>query len=344
MSDRTLYLFQLRWPASWTEEFGRKARLEVEIGFGSGDFLSSIAMQKPHANIVGLDISLPYLRKAERRLVQRDIRNVLLVQSAAEAALWLLFPTASISALHINFPDPWPKAAHHKRRLIDKRFLHLAATRMRSDGNINLATDHDQYAQWIAEQFLGSPYFQSYSSQPYVTYDKERVQTKYERKALRNGRRCYYFKWLRNDLDAPNEFPIPLELPMPHVVLRIPISLQEIESRFVPQQWSYGTTTVRLIEVYSSLAREKLVADIYVDEQPADQRVLILIRQRSAGELLLQLHDTGFPRPTAGIHLAIFLLTEWLASLHPDARPVRHNLRLPERAKSLDPWAGDAGP
>ena len=318
---------RLPWPTPWAEIFGRPAPLLVEIGFGSGHFLVGLAQKRPDANVLGVEISLPSLRRGQRKIQQAGLGNVRLVQADARLLLQALYEPATISGVYINFPDPWPKARHQHRRLISQPFLHLAATRLAPDAHLNIATDHAEYAAAIAQCLVQTPYFDSRQDAPFTTRDNERPRTKYELIALAEGRTCHYFKWQRNDTPAPNTFPVPKEHPMPHVVLRSPLSLAEIGRRIPPDPVSTDDTHVSYLEAYHSLNEEKLFVEAYVKEEPMVQRVGLVIRQREPGEFVISLHEVGFPRPTAGIHLAIAHLAEWIIDLHSASQLIHTNLR-----------------
>ena len=317
---------RLPWPVNWEEIYGRSAPLLVEIGFGSGHFLIDWARKRPDANVLGLEISLPSLRKGGSKIRNAGLKNVGVVRGGARLVLQALFPPASIAEIQINFPDPWPRERHHSRRLISDGFLHLAATRLIPGGFLLIATDHTDYAGWIAARLERSPYFTSHLPATYVTRDEERSRTKYERLALDEGRLCYYFKWRRNGKTAVNTFPIPQELPMPHVILRSPVDLLEIGHRFKPQHYSSGDLHVKLLETYQSCYDQKLLVEAYVNETPLAQRVGLSVRRRPTGELVIGLHEVGFPRPTRGIQLAIVHLAQWIVSLHPDSAVETSNI------------------
>ncbi|HEX6383721.1 MAG TPA: hypothetical protein VF177_03525, partial [Anaerolineae bacterium] len=240
----------------------------------------------------------------------------------------------TINAVYVNFPDPWPKARHQRRRLISQPFLHLAATRMVTAAHLDIATDHAEYAAAIAACLAQTPYFDSRLEMPYTTEDQERPRTKYERTALAEGRTCYYFKWQRNERPVPNVFPVPEELPMPHVVLRSPLDLAEVGRRLPPDQVSAGEIQASFLEVYRSLNEEKLFVEAYVKEEPLSQRVGLVIRQREPGEFVISLHEVGFPRPTSGIHLAIAYLAGWIMDLHSESQIVHSNLQQAVKRKT----------
>jgi hypothetical protein len=113
---------------------------------------------------------------------------------------------------------------------------------------------------------------------------------------------------------------------MPHVIMNSPLSLTEIGRRFKRQQTSDGDIHIKMLEMYQSFYDEKLLVETYVNEAPLSQRVGIAIARRQTGELIVGLHDVGFPRPTRGIQLAIAHLAQWVLSLHPDSAIVTSNI------------------
>lgn len=312
------HTLRLPWPAPWEDMFGREGSLFAEIGFGNGRTLLALARQQPDINLIGLEISLPALRKAAARLERKAVTNVRLVQGSGLAFLWALCAPQSLSGLIINFPDPWPKANHHHRRLINDRFLELAATRLRAGATLDIATDHVAYAEVITTCLQNTPCFDSRLDDPFVTEDLQRVRTKYETKALAAGHHCHYFKWQRNDQPAWGVFPAPQEIPMPHVVFHAPLTLDEVVARFQPRYETTASAEIKFIEIYRSAHHEELLIETYVSEEPQSQRVGLSLRVRRTGDWVLGLHEFGFPRPTAGVHQALGAMAAWLSSLHPD--------------------------
>ena len=318
-----LHSLRLDWPVDWTAVFGRSAPLLMEIGFGGADFLVDLTESRPEANVIGVELSLPSLKKGAKKLQAGDLRNGRVVQGAGQLVLWALCLPDSLDEVYINFPDPWPKERHHGRRLISDTFLHLLATRLKAGGRLDIATDHADYAAWIVRHLERSPYFASRLPATYVNEDPERITTKYEQKGFDEGRAGHYFKWRRTETPAPNLFPIPKELPMPHVVLHSPLSLEEISRRFTPQSARSENARIELLEMFQSTRDGKLLVEAYVREEPLAQRVGLTIRRREPGDMVVGLHEVGFPRPTPGIQLAIAHLAQWVVGLDPASEIVR---------------------
>jgi tRNA (guanine-N7-)-methyltransferase len=352
VNDYTLTANQLPWPAEWAAIFGRQAPLFVEIGFGNAGFLVDLGSRRPEANILGLEISRPSLLKAERKLNRASLDNVRLIQATAQFVIWALCRTESIQDVYVNFPDPWPRESHHWRRLISDKFLHLLATRMIANGRLNIATDHSDYASWISDHLARCPYFDSCQDGPVSHDDPARFRTKYEQKAQVAGSLCYYFQWQRNAVPVTEPIAMLQELPMPHVILEGPDNLSGIARHFQPQDWLYssvetGTIVVRLIDLYVSQGHPTLVIDTFIGEgpfggrlesgqvelgppaeRPLEQRLLLAITRRADGNILIRLQETGFPRPTRGVHFALDRLADWLSSLDPPFKRVRDNLHF----------------
>lgn len=334
MVSPLLYEETLPWPTEWTAVFQRDAPLLLEIGFGSGHFLVDLAQKRPSANVLGVEIAIPSLRRAARKVQHAGLRNVRLLQSNAWYLLWALVAPHTVHETYINFPDPWPKSGHHHRRLIGERFLHLLATRMIPGGALEIATDHADYAAAITAALLATPYFSSRLPTPFVTEDLTRLRTKYERTAIAAGRTCHYYKWQRNETPAPDIFPVPQEVSMPHVVIQSPLSLAQIAARFQPLEAAQNGRdddhrngrSISLLAAYLATDGERLLFETYVKEEPLAQRIGLEMRRRPTGDFVVSLHQIGFPRVTAGVHHAVARLAAWVQSLHPQTQIAHHNL------------------
>lgn len=320
---------RLDWPTDWAALFGRSAPLFMEIGFGNAQFLIGWAQRHPEANVLGVEISLPSIRKAEKKIRTQGLANVRVVQGDARAVLWGAMQVDDLTAVYLNFPDPWHKAGHHHRKLINDDFLHLLATRLQTDGTLDIATDDPGYQEHIADCLRRTPYFTSRTEALFATDDPNRIRTKYELKALQEGRTCHYFQFRRNTAVAPNLFPTPKEFPMPHAIIHTPLSLPDIAARYQPPiEASEGEIHLRYLRLYQGVSDEMLLLETHVVEEPLPQRVALFIQQRpTAGEYMVGLHELGFPRPTVGVHRAIAHLTAWLVAQHPDTAVKHHNLQ-----------------
>ncbi len=321
-----LHPTQLPWPVNWNETFGEGVPILLEIGFGNGRFLANLALERPDAGIIGIEISSPSIKKAQFLIEELKHRNVRIVRAPAQLTVWILFEIGSIEGVYINFPDPWPKSKHHKRRLISEQFLQLLAARMAEGAHLDIATDHPEYAVWISERLNQSPFFSSRLRSTYIQFEPDRIPTKYEQKAITENSECFFFKWKRNQVKAAEAFPIPKEFPMPHVILDMTINIDELGQRLGPFQRQVGEISVRTAEYFKSVQANTLLCDAFVSDQHLDQRIMLAVILREAGDTIIQVHGTGYPRPTEGVKLAIRYLVEEIVKIDPRSSILRHNL------------------
>src|SRR5690606_38155704 len=141
--------------------FGRAAPFGVEIGFGMGHALIDWALTRPDWNLLGIDVYEPGIGSALLGIERHGLGNVRLVEGDAEQVLERCIAPDSVDEVRIFFPDPWPKKRHHKRRLVQPGFVALLARRLRPGGLVWLATDWEEYAQWITAVFAAEPAFEA---------------------------------------------------------------------------------------------------------------------------------------------------------------------------------------
>ncbi|HXN10511.1 MAG TPA: tRNA (guanosine(46)-N7)-methyltransferase TrmB, partial [Steroidobacteraceae bacterium] len=126
--------------------FGRRAHRTLEIGFGNGEHLLECARAAPERDFLGVEVHRPGVGHLLLGATQAGISNLRVLAHDAVEVLELQIPPASLDALQLLFPDPWPKKRHHKRRLVSPQFADLVASRLRSGAHIHLATDWEPYA------------------------------------------------------------------------------------------------------------------------------------------------------------------------------------------------------
>jgi tRNA (guanine-N7-)-methyltransferase len=131
------------WDASAL--FGREAPLEVEVGSGKGLFLQNAACAAPERDFLGTELAFRYAQFSAYRLAKRGIANARVAQGDALALFRERIPDASLAAVHVYFPDPWWKARHHKRRVMNEAFLADAARTLAPGGRLHFWTDVREY-------------------------------------------------------------------------------------------------------------------------------------------------------------------------------------------------------
>src|SRR2546423_280538 len=153
-----LELTDLSKPIDWKTLFGNDGPVELEIGMGKGTFITDQAKSRPDTNFFGIEWARWFWRYASDRLRRAGSTNARTVRAEASYFLTEFVPPESISVLHIYFPDPWPKARHHKRRLIQPKFVPLAERVLRVGGRLQIVTDHQGYFEENIEQCVrGAP-------------------------------------------------------------------------------------------------------------------------------------------------------------------------------------------
>jgi len=171
----------------WQILFGREAPRILEIGFGMGDALISMARAHPEMDFIGIEVHLPGVGACLRAIREFNLTNIRLFSEDAQAVLQK-FPPQSIDKVFLLFSDPWPKRKHHKRRLVQPLFVKKVASILKSQGIFHLATDWQPYAEHMFEILEGSD-FVNCEATPY------RPETKFERRGREKGHLIWDFAY-----------------------------------------------------------------------------------------------------------------------------------------------------
>lgn len=131
--------------------FGTEAPLILEIGCGTGTSTLAMAHCEPHVNVIAVEVYRRGLAQLLCAIEREDVGNIRLIRGHAVDVLEYLITPGSLTGVRVFFPDPWPKARHHKRRLLQPSTVALIADRLRPGGVLHAATDHPGYAAQIAE-------------------------------------------------------------------------------------------------------------------------------------------------------------------------------------------------
>ncbi len=174
--------------------------LVVEIGFGRGEFVLDLAATDPETAFVAIEYSAKRVLKMARRLARTELRNLRLVEAPAEELLRDGLAASSVKCFWINFPDPWPKKRHFKRRLIQPALVRELARCLVSDGVLNVATDHAGYAEWIDEALRGEPQLANcFAPDPFRAEVPGRKPTAYELEWRSLGRALHFFSYAKRE-------------------------------------------------------------------------------------------------------------------------------------------------
>jgi len=175
---------RLNWESDW-EAQGRRI---VEIGFGMGDSLLTMAETAPVDRFLGIEVHTPGVGRLLGQALERDIANIRVYAEDAMVVLEDCIPKGSVDILQIFFPDPWHKKRHHKRRLIQPAFIAKASALLAPGGRIHLATDWMPYAEDMLTVLQAEPTLRNTAETgDYVPRPSWRPETKFERRGTKLG-------------------------------------------------------------------------------------------------------------------------------------------------------------
>ena len=179
--------------------FGDARDLNLEIGFGNGDSLVQMAAAAPQAGYIGIEVHRPGVGHALLAAAAAGLDNLRLIRHDAVAILRDHVADGTLARVQIYFPDPWPKARHHKRRIVQRAFTDLIWRKLRAGGEIHCATDWAAYAEWMRDVFAGDPKWHNLgNADGYAPRPEWRPQTKFERRGERLGHGVWDLRYRKN--------------------------------------------------------------------------------------------------------------------------------------------------
>ena len=282
-------------PIDFPARFGRSAPLEVEIGFGNGEFLVRRAGAHRARDFVGIEMEWPSTRRALRRIARANLSNVRLIQADARIALERLFLPRSVRHAYALFPSPWPLERDAGHRLFSHGFLKLFNSRLEAGGEARIVTDHRPYLDWVVEQLPRTGFEASRETIP------ARFDTKYERKWQTGGQDEFYE--LRLVKRAHHEVPLKedVRLKTYHVPHFDP-------HRFKPEG-ERGDVIVEFKEFLYDPPRRKGMVRAFVAEENLKQEIWIQISRRESAWHIGLTRGCSFV-PTVAVQLALDLVRD----------------------------------
>lgn len=173
-------------PISFEKIFSRSAPRILEIGSGMGETTISIANQQPEKDYLAIEVHAPGIGSLLDKAHKLQLENLRVIPHDAVAVVQHMLPDESLDGVHIFFPDPWPKARHHKRRLIQSDFVALLCKRIKSGGYLHIATDWENYAEHILHVLSNEKQLVN-TAVDYAPRPSYRPLTKFEQRGLRLG-------------------------------------------------------------------------------------------------------------------------------------------------------------
>ena len=196
IKDYELTVHGLPW--NLAEEFGRTADTIVEIGFGMGTSLLTMAQNSPELNYIGIEVHQAGIGSLAADLHDHQVVNVRIVAYDAVEVFRTQFADNSLAGVQIFFPDPWHKKRHHKRRLIQAEFIQLVIQKIKVGGFIHCATDWQEYAAHMLDVLSAESALQNaQSAGGYSPKPEFRPLTKFEQRGERLGHSVWDLIFIR---------------------------------------------------------------------------------------------------------------------------------------------------
>jgi len=168
--------------------FGRRAPRTVEIGFGNGENLATVAANHPERDYLGIEVHRPGVGRLLLALEELQLENVRVISHDAVEVLAQQIAQQSLDEVVVLFPDPWPKKRHHKRRLVQSAFVELATDHLQPGGVLRIATDWQPYAQQMLATLSANSRLRNLAADgTFVPRPAERVATRFEKRGERLG-------------------------------------------------------------------------------------------------------------------------------------------------------------
>ena len=160
--DRLWPVFGIEYSAqkiNLAELFPDSKRIIMEIGFGMGEATAQIAAADPTTGYLAVEVHRPGIGKLLSRIEELELKNVRTIEGDAFEVFEEMIVDSSLDGVHLFFPDPWPKARHFKRRIVNQEFIVAVAAKLKPGAFFHIATDWQPYAEWIAEEFTKQSFF-----------------------------------------------------------------------------------------------------------------------------------------------------------------------------------------
>lgn len=178
--------------------FSRKQELILEIGFGMGHATAEIALSRPQYNYLAAEVHSPGVGALLDRIVNQNINNLKIFHGDVQDLFKDYLPQASLSGIHVFFPDPWPKKKHWKRRLVQKAFLETLLPFCKPEAYLYMVSDWEAYALWMLDALKQVPQWHN-PSKGFCEAQPWRPETSFERKGLAKNHKIYEILAYRKD-------------------------------------------------------------------------------------------------------------------------------------------------
>ena len=167
--------------------FENDSPITLEIGFGDGVSLATMAANAPEQNFIGIEVHRPGVGRILHLVEENGLTNLKVMDDDAVEIIKNRIPDGSLDRVQLFFPDPWHKKRHNKRRIVQDEFVQLIASKLSDNGVFHLATDWEPYDEHMAEVMESSKDFKSQADSPYSPKPESRPTTKFETRGIKLG-------------------------------------------------------------------------------------------------------------------------------------------------------------
>lgn len=175
-------------PGAFEHWFAKKQPISLEIGFGNGESLAQMALSHPERNFIGIEVHRPGVGHLLKLIAEHGLSNIRLFDQDAVDVLQQAIPDGALDCVQLFFPDPWHKKRHHKRRLVQPKFVAVVCRKLRAGGVFHAATDWQNYAEHMMAVLQDSPELENLAgSGRYSERPETRPLTKFEQRGMRLG-------------------------------------------------------------------------------------------------------------------------------------------------------------
>ncbi len=278
----------------------------LEIGFGNGEFPVHLARSRPEDIVVGIEVSLTCVLKAARRAIRAGVGNVHFIMGDARFLLRECFPDMSLDVVYMNFPCPWPKSRHAKRRVTNPSFADALASVLKMGGYYELVTDEEWYAHEVGEILGAHP---SMRLERYTVNPVRPVTTKYERKWMEMGKDIHLVR-----IEKINNFTIKRVLSEVDAEMHLKAKIKELNLAKLRNLFNHEGGHKDSHWVFKdSFSNEQGVylIEIIVSDQGFEQKFFIRIAESGEG-VIFKLAETGSPFRTPAVKGALHDLCDRL--------------------------------
>ncbi|OUU80403.1 MAG: tRNA (guanosine(46)-N7)-methyltransferase TrmB [Gammaproteobacteria bacterium TMED78] len=171
------------------KEFKNNFPIFINIGFGDGEEIVNLSTQNSEINYIGIEVHSPGVGRLLSSIDRLKIKNIRIIKADALEVVRDMISDASIEGVNIFFPDPWPKKKHHKRRIIQKKFVGEIFRILKNEGKFYICTDWNHYASHIENVMSEFEFFKKITKLSY------RPDTKFERRGIRLGHKIINFEY-----------------------------------------------------------------------------------------------------------------------------------------------------